>query len=518
MFKDSDDLIKELNLGKHDIELHNGMFGIEREALRIDEESFSISQTVHPAKLGSSFSNKFITTDFSESLLELITPPLPIQNNDLSFLENLHHFVSLNIENEILWPYSIPPTIKDDNEIPIAYYGLSNHALFKRAYRRGLAQRYGKIMQACAGLHFNYSFSEKLFRQNILDEDKKLNKNFIYFRALRNLHRMNWMILYFTGASPIVTSNFVNKSQYDLKKIDQSTYYLPYSTSLRMSDLGYSNIMKSDLSISLDTLESYIKDLRLATATPSSLFQNISTDYTEESSQINTNILQIEDEYYATSRPKSDRAEYQRTIENLAHFGVNYIELRSPDINPFERVGIDKDTVHFLEMLVIYCALKSSPIINNDEKEEIKKNDLLVCTQGRKTESFLMRKGKKISIKNWAFEILDDMQDVANYLNLGNVNYSQILLEKKEQIANPELTLSSRLLELILKNKVSYSDLALELADKNKRFYKQKSKTSNKNWMLFVEESKNSKNTTEMTEKADDKTYNNFVKAYFNDS
>ncbi|SVC58131.1 uncharacterized protein METZ01_LOCUS310985, partial [marine metagenome] len=244
--------------------LAEGKIGIEKESLRVTKSK--ISRKKHQPSLGSALCHKHITTDFSEALLEFITPPFVDKNAGLSFLDNIHHFVSHNIGDEIIWPFSMPPFIESDDQIPIASYGSSNLALFKTTYRNGLSHRYGRAMQAIAGIHFNYSLSEKIWSSEFFNNKQKnssTQRSTIYFRMLRNLHRMNWLILFLFGASPIVSKNFLSNRNTGFQKLDRHSYYLPYATSLRMSDLGYQNIHQSNnLAVSLNSLQEYIFDLK----------------------------------------------------------------------------------------------------------------------------------------------------------------------------------------------------------------------------------------------------------------
>ena len=262
MIDDVEDLTKKVfNSDAKDI-LAFGKFGIEKESLRVSQSTISRKQ--HQESMGSPLCHRYITTDFSEAQLELITPPLIDKKKGLNFLENIHHFVSHKIEDEIIWPFSMPPFIKSDADIPIASYGSSNLALFKMAYRNGLSHRYGRTMQAISGIHFNYSLPEQIWKSSLFTEEKAVSKKLranIYFRTLRNLHRMNWLILYLFGASPIVTKNFLSNKHKGFQKLDNHAYYLPYATSLRMSDLGYQNINQSNVTISLNSLQAYIADL-----------------------------------------------------------------------------------------------------------------------------------------------------------------------------------------------------------------------------------------------------------------
>ena len=427
MIDDVADLTKKVFNSDVKDTLAFGKFGIEKESLRISQSA--ISRKKHQESMGSPLCHRYITTDFSEAQLELITPPFIDKKTGLDFLENIHHFVSHKIEDEIIWPFSMPPLIQSDADIPIASYGSSNLALFKTTYRNGLSHRYGRTMQAISGIHFNYSLPEQIWKSSLFTEEKAVSKKLranIYFRTLRNLHRMNWLILYLFGASPIATKNFLSNKHRGFQKLDNHAYYLPYATSLRMSDLGYQNINQSNVKISLNSLQAYTADLEQTTATKCDNFQKIYKETTEDYPQINSNVLQNEDEYYAVCRPKSSNVSNQRLTKKLKNDGVDYIELRSLDVNPFQRIGIDLDTVHFLEVFFIYCTLNPSPPMKNGEIEEIKQNDLLVAIKGREPGLDLSNNRTKISLKNWAHQVLDEMTSIAGLLDNKTTDFTSI--------------------------------------------------------------------------------------------
>ena len=519
MIDDFENLIEKIfNSDVKDI-LAFGRFGIEKESLRVFQSK--ISRRKHQQSMGSPLCNRYITTDFSEVLLELITPPLADKEMGLNFLENIHHFVSHKIDDEIMWPFSMPPFIQSDAEIPIASYGSSNLALFKTAYRNGLSYRYGRTMQAISGIHFNYSLPEQIWKSSLFKKEKADSKKLradMYFRTLRNLHRMNWLVLYLFGASPIVSKNFLNNKQTGFQKLDGYSYYLPNATSLRMSDLGYQNVHQSKLAISLNSLEEYALNLKLATETKCEDYQKIFQEAKEDYPQINSNILQIEDEYYAIARPKSSSDSNQRLTTKLNDTGVDYIELRSLDVNPFQRIGIDLDTVHFLEMFLLYCTLKSSPSINNDEIEESRENDLLVATKGRESGLSLSKNRTKISLQNWANQILDEMMPIAEMLDNKTTNFTSIIRKFGTQIMDPDQTLSGMLLNKALSEKMSFHELGRTIGEDYKKHYFSMETSKNSIWSLLDQESADSIKKQVELEQVDDQSFEDFIKEYFNQS
>lgn len=489
MIKDSDMISFDyLNQNEKDI-LAFGKKGIERETLRIDKNNL-ISQDSHNKYLGSALCHKYITTDFSEALLEFVTPAFQKKEELISFLSESHHYVSKKIKKEKLWPLSMPPHFDHEDDIPIAKYGISNQALLKTIYRNGLVYRYGKAMQAISGVHFNYSFSEQIWNFNLLESKnitKKKLKEIIYFRALRNMHKMNWIVLYFFGASPIVDKNFLGNHQEDFKNY-KDAIYLPNATSLRMSNLGYQNFNQSKIAVSLDTLEDYIESLYKLTNTHNPKFSLSSKTVDKLSIQLNANQLQIEDEYYAISRPKSSEISDLRAISKLKKFGVDYLEFRSLDINPFSPVGIDLKTINFLEAFIMFCAFSPSPILTEKDVKEFRNNNLLVAKKGREPNLELTKDNKKIKLKTWANQILELMQP---YFEIYSSD-RQDSMSYKEQVEDPETTLSGKFMETVFNSNMDLNEFGIRLANKNKRHFVSLDKDKNSIWELLDRETINS--------------------------
>jgi len=465
-----------------------GKIGIEKESLRI--LGHKISATDHPKNLGSSLCNSYITTDFSEALMEFVTNPEEKIYDSLSHLDDIQHFVYSKIGNEFLWPLSMPPFISSDKEIPIAKYGSSNLALFKMSYRNGLSHRYGKIMQTIAGIHFNYSLPEEIweaFSLDFQDKDIKSIKNIIYFRMLRNIHRFNWMILYFFGASPIISSNFLGNDKKSFKKYNDS-FYLPHATSLRMSDLGYQNLNQAQIDIPLTDIADYIHSLKKSTEIKFDDYQKIFEKSNERYPQLNSNILQIEDEYYAISRPKSSVDSEDRLASKILNNGVDYLELRSLDLNPFNSIGLDIETAKFLRIFLIYCAFSGSTLISDDEKNEIKSNELLVSREGRRSRLFLSRNGKKITLKDWSNSILDEMEPFFEYFG----EDIEILNNIRLQVEDSNLTLSARVLDDFIDQRLNYIDFGLGMSEKYKNQYINRNMNNNSSFVELEKEVKES--------------------------
>ena len=510
MFKISNQF-NNLILDREALNLSKGRVGIEKESLRISDSK--ISKKTHYSGLGSALCNEFITTDFSEALLEFITPPSTRNNKTFEFLEDIHSFVSSRIDDEILWPFSMPLEISSENDIPIADYGSSNRARFKTIYRNGLSNRYGRRMQAISGLHFNYSLAEDIWDNKFLSNYSKNfsdEKSIVYFGGIRNLKRMNWLILYLFGASPIVPKSLIKDGHDSLERLDSNYCYLPYATSLRMSDIGYQTHYQSDLQISTNSLDEYISDLLLATSEESQVFNKIAEKINHEYAQLNANRLQIEDEYYSSSRPKSTNNENKRMLLKLKNGGVDYIEYRSLDINPFHKSGIDIDTIYFLELFMLYCCIKDSPIMTRDEQKDSRSNTLKVSKEGRRKDILLLKNSKKVTIKDWSKKIFDEMIVIAENLEESS-KYLNAIKKYQPLIGFPSITPSGLILDMVLSGKSSIKELGNEIAKKNKDAFLKRNINS---FLVLDNEVEESINRQKKLETKSSKLFEDYLEEY----
>src|ERR1700732_1123933 len=283
--------------------LQGGRKGVEKESLRV-EPSGALAQTMHPRLLGSALTNEHITTDYSEALIELVTPAFTHSWELLQYLLDLHQFVYRHLGEELLWATSMPCAIERDEDIPLAQYGSSHVGRMKTVYRNGLGLRYGRMMQAISGVHFNYSFPLPFWEMYAdIRESRERGTDFIsssYFELLRNYRRYGWIVLYLFGVSPVVCKSFLRGRGAQLEDFTNNTAYEPYATSLRMSDVGYRNRNQSGLSVSVNSLDEYVRDLTRAISTVHPPYEALGVqDANGEYQQLNANILQIENEYYS---------------------------------------------------------------------------------------------------------------------------------------------------------------------------------------------------------------------------
>lgn len=437
--------------------------GVERETLRMTPQGF-LAQSEHPQALGAALTHPHITTDYSEALLEFITPPQDSIPAVMQYLKDLHGVVQQHLQHdESLWPMSMPCMLEDDeSQIPLANYGSSNIGKFKTLYRRGLGVRYGRRMQTIAGVHYNLSFPDHLFealQQNETDpalqqmslQDYRSHR---YFGLVRNFIRLTPMVMYLLGASPSVCRCFMIGRRHHLLPLVQGTLFLPDATALRMGDFGYQNSAQKQLGIHYNDLQGYLTGLQAAVKTSYAPFSRLGLDdETGEPIQINDHVLQIENEYYSLVRPKQVPQAGETPSEALAKRGVAYIELRAVDVDPYQDTGIGQHSAAFLESLALYCLLLDSPHISVQEQDLIEQNQSEVVNRGRATNVSIQTLSGSMSLESWLTSHLSQMQAVAAQLNdvYDTQMYTDALAIMQTRVDDPAQTLSAQIVRDILK-------------------------------------------------------------------
>jgi glutamate--cysteine ligase len=501
--------------------LRGGLIGIEKESLRVSPQG-SISQTSHPVALGSPLTNRYITTDYSEALTEIITPPSGDRKEPLSFLHAAHHFVYQHLEDEILWGTSMPCVVEGDERIPIAEYGGSNAGLMKTVYRRGLGHRYGRIMQVIAGVHFNYSLPIDFWEAyQAMEDDDRPAQAFIseaYFGMLRNLQRFGWLIPYLFGASPAVCKSFLGDRPTSLESFDEYTYYEPYATSLRMGDIGYQNSKEEGTGIKAcyDCLDAYVETLSRAIETVCPIYQAIGVKVDGKYEQLNANILQIENEYYSTVRPKQIPELMEKPIHALKRRGVRYVELRSLDVNPFHPLGIAEEQVYFIEALMLLSLLQESRAINVAEQKAIDWNELAAAHQGRDPALKLKRESSEIGLRDWGLELCDALMPVCQVLDeeLPEKPYQASLELQCRKLKDAEQTPSARMLNEMGERGESFFDFAQRISKQHQHYFSQQGPQLEDQQLLEQEEADSWRRQHEI-EVVDEVSFDQFLADYF---
>ena len=474
----SKDLLKArldwLQAGDRAALIRGGLRGLEKESLRVDANG-SLSLRSHPSSLGSAFTHPHITTDYSEALLEFVTPPYSSNSEVLHFLRDVHRFVQLNLDDELIWASSMPCLMNVEHQIPIAYYGSSNLGRMKSVYRSGLGYRYGRAMQAISGVHFNYSlpdmFWDEYREQAESAADLQQFRSEQYMRLIRNYRRYGWLILYLFGSSPALCQSLTSEKHGFLEKLSSTTRFAPYGTSLRMSDIGYRNKGQATLSISGNSLDAYVSGLSKALSTVSPEFMKIGVLVDGEYRQLNANILQVENEYYSSIRPKPKWGQSSRPTVALRRDGVEYVEIRTLDLNMQDPVGVSEHQLAFLEAFLIYCLLAESSPIGPDEQQEMDLRELTVAREGRRPNLNLQRNGKSMSLAVWGGELLDGVEAVCQLLDSNQGVYTESFKLQRQAIEDPDSTPSARILELLRSGDRNFQESALNISRSHRDYF-----------------------------------------------
>ena len=448
--KDAQGLLKQLQRG------------IEKEGLRVDKEG-NFAMTPHPRALGSALTNPWLTTDFSEALLEFITPVFTTADETLAYLKDIHALFYKRVKGENIWAGSMPCYLPEDDRIPVAQYGTSNIARMKTIYRIGLVNRYGSAMQTIAGIHYNFSMPVQYW-QAAFDEERTADQtslqDFIsqrYLDLIRNFRRNYWILIYLLGSTPCFDRSFVRKRAHQMQSLGKEDLYLPYATSLRMGDLGYQSNVQKSLFVCYNELDSYIQTLGDAIHKPYKDYESIGIIKDGEYRQLNTSILQIENEFYSPIRPKRVTKKGQTPLSALRERGVEYVEVRCIDINPFFILGIDVETIRFLDTFLIYCLVKDSPLCEKAEFQRIAENQSRIVHQGRDPDLKIYCGEKELVMRNCANGLLNDMKPIAELLDKAHqtTGYSVCLEKQLAKVEDDSLTPSAKILKTLTDNEQS---------------------------------------------------------------
>ena len=496
--------------------------GIEREALRVGADG-KLSQKPHPYAFGSALCHQSITTDFAESMLEFITPVAKDVDQLFAYLNDIHHYAAKSLEDdEILWAVSMPCFVENEEEVELAQYGSSNVGRMKTAYRQGLKNRYGSMMQVISGVHYNFSLPEEFWSSwpeiHQSDLSGKEAKSAGYLGLIRNYLRYGWVVPFLFGASPAICESFLQgkKTTLEFKKTGKRTMYLPYATSLRLSDLGYTNSSQSSLNICYNSLDNYLSSVSQALHKKAPEFKEMGIKKDNQYAQLNDNVIQIENELYATIRPKRVQKGSETPSQALRARGIEYIEIRSLDVNPFAKVGITEEQVNFLDLFLTWCAIIPSAEISEAQSAHFAGNLNKIVTQGRQPDLQLEIDGTEQTVAQWGEWLIGQLTELAEVFDKhhNNPRYQQAIAYIAPRFATPELTSSARVLETIKEQKSENGLLALELS----RTYKKELLAQGYQMLSdqhFQQERVNSLQKQQHIEAKDTLSFDDYLQHYF---
>jgi len=443
--------------------------GIEKEGLRVDADG-RLSSAPHPAGLGAALTHPHITTDFSEAQLELITGVHTDIDACLRELTELHQVVHRSIGDELLWCASLPCKLPPDDGIPIARYGSSNTARLKEVYRMGLAHRYGRRMQVISGVHYNFSVPEVMWEAlrevDGQDVPARSFRDQGYLALIRNFRRHAWLLLLLFGASPAACGSFVQGRNHGLSAWGTGSVFAPFATSLRMGRLGYQSDAQASLAVSFNDLGGYADALGAALRQPYPAYESIGLRDDGEYRQLSTSLLQLENEFYGTIRPKRVTRPGERPLRALNDRGIEYVEVRCLDLDLYSPIGIEADTIRLLDVFLLHCLLHESPPDSAREVEAMSGNQRLVAEAGRDPSVRLNRGGTQVTPAEWGAELVRECEPIAAALGKvhGADDYSRVLEAAARALNDPSSLPSSRVLrETQDKHANSFPDFAMSL-------------------------------------------------------
>ena len=409
--------------------------GIEKESLRCEPDG-ALVRTPHPAGLGSALTHPHITTDFSESQVELITGVHAGVQSCIDELRQVQKFTLQSLGDELLWVSSMPCKLPADDAIPLGQYGSSNVGQAKTVYRSGLGYRYGRRMQTISGIHYNWSMP------GLSSE--------AYFGLIRNFRRHAFLLLYLFGASPAVCESFVAGRSHSLQALSPCTMGLPYATSLRMGRLGYQSDAQSALAVSYNSLEGYAASLHQALTVPYAPYEAIGVQAPDgHFRQLTTSLLQIENEFYGTIRPKRVIFQGERPLHALRERGVEYVEVRLMDLDPFEPVGINAQTLRFLDVFLLHCLNQPSPDDSPQEIAAMSRNQQCVAERGREPGLQLQRGESAVTLTDWGLDLVRQFAPLAHALDAAHActDYTDAVAHAEHALHHPETLPSARVLQ-----------------------------------------------------------------------
>ena len=428
--------LKKLFNGK---ELLKGNIGIERESLRVNEYGM-LSKENHPSVFGDKLKNPYITTDFSESQVELITPTFKSSEDTYNFLSNLYDISVLEIKDEYLWPESMPCIIPEDESIiKIASFNDSIEGIEARVYRENLVKKYGIKKQLMSGIHYNFSFDEniikKLFKNSNTKEDYKTFKDNLYLKVTRNYLRYSWLIIYLLGSSSLVHESYIKKDN-DLEKISKDTFSNVGAVSYRNGEGGYKNNI--ELFPDYYSVKGYVDSIN---------------------KWVDKKYLQSHKELYSSVRLKAK--DKKDLLNSLLEDGIYYLEYRNIDINPFDKCGVSLKDLTFLQLFNLFLLIKEE----SDYKfwqEEALFNQRVISKYGN-NDINLKLDGEEVSKEKWALKILKEIEIINDELNLGK---DEIISYEVSKVKDYKLTYSYKIIEKVKEE--GYVNAHINLAKKYK--------------------------------------------------
>ncbi|MFD1216918.1 glutamate--cysteine ligase [Microbulbifer celer] len=496
--------------------------GIEKESLRVTPEG-ELAHSEHPTGLGSALTHECITTDFSEALLEFITPPVATPEQALEKLDQIHRYTYSQIGDERLWVNSMPGRLGRDEDIPVGEYGSSHSGTMKTIYRRGLGLRYGRAMQTIAGIHYNFSLPDTFWQW--LQEKEGNNealgdfKTRRYFDLIRNFRRHYWLLIYLFGAAPAVCGTFVQDREHKLEPFDGDgrSLYAPQATSLRMGDLGYTSDAQKSLIVCYNDLPSYLTTLCAAISKPYPPYHELGVkDANGDYQQLSTGLLQIENEFYSPIRPKNPAGMGETALSALDARGVEYIEVRCLDLNPFVPLGLEAPQMRFIDAFLLHCLLSDSPLSDDADYRAIQQNQERIVYRGRDPQVQLIHNGGERKLTDWANDLLDEITPIARLLDDAweEKEYQRAVDAQRDKISGKTPTPAAHMLAEMHEHGQTFFQWAQAKAEQHRQYFRERP-LSDVEQAEYQQLAKESLQKQKEVEAADSGSFEDFLGQYY---
>lgn len=393
MFHVDNDTVRELLL--------KGSFGLEKESLRVTPDG-RMAHTPNPFP-----GNEHIVRDFCENQTEINTPPVPSAEAAVeslwAYTRTIHQTLAALPERELLWPFSNPPYIHNEADIPVAQFAGGRAS--KTSYREYLSDRYGRYKMTLSGIHVNYSFAEELLKADFAltgENSFQTYKNRVYVTLAERAAAYGWIMTAITAASPLMDASFVEKG-----RVGGTTFNGMAST--RCSELGYWNYFTpffdySSIQSYADSILRYVSDGLLAA--PTELY------------------------YPIRLKPKG-----RNDLRRLHDDGVDHIELRMVDLNPLEPAGINLKDLQFAQLLLVWLAGTPRQPFNVRDQVQAAQNFKNAAHYDLKTVKIVVPDGE-------VYSVADAGHKVIGFMRAFYADFPQAVLDvldfEEEKFTDPE--------------------------------------------------------------------------------
>lgn len=269
---------------------------------------------------------------------------------------------------------------------------------------------------------------------------------------------------------------FVEGRQHKLEAFngDGHTLHAPYATSLRMGDLGYNSEVQKSLVVCYNNLRSYLSTLCSAISRPYGPYSELGVkDSDGQYQQLSAGVLQIENEFYSPIRPKNPAKRGETALAALNNRGVEYIEVRCLDLNPFMPLGIDAQQMRFIDSFLLHCLLTESPETDEVDYRSTQENQQRIVYRGHEPGLKLLCNGGERELGEWAFQLLGEVDAMAELLDSawGGDQYRGAVGVQRAKVKGEIATPAQQILAEMQEQNLNFYHWAMQKAEQHRRYF-----------------------------------------------